>query len=164
VDFEMIDRESVIESSIEGYLRHQLFTVRGYPVDKVELLDAFPTDARMTKPLDKNYIAIGWSTDDGGKEAELGSPLVVRLFTFDFYVFGISRVWGKNLASVVRYSLESDGVIDLVSPSDGSPQGKVDVEFCQMQQAVAPNPRPWQEYCWVTRLRVVDYFDSSQGR
>lgn len=160
----MIDRESIIEQSVERYLRHQLFTVRGYPTDKVQILDAYPSEDRMTQPLDRNYIAIGWSADDGGRQAELGSNLKRRLYTFDFHVFGISRVWGKNLASVVRYSLESDGTINLIDPSDGSTVlGYVDVDFVSSQQAIVPNPRPWQENAWVTRLRVEDYYASELG-
>ena len=138
--------------------------MRGYPPDKVELLDKYPDNARMSKPLDKNYIAIGWSTDDGGKPAEIGSPLRKRIYTFDFYVFGISRVWGKNLASVVRFCLEADGVIDLVNPIDSSQMGKVDVDSVQAQQVTTPDPRPWQEQVYVVRLRVEDYWDSSLGR
>lgn len=159
----MIDRETVIEKSVELYLRHQLYAVRGYPTDKVVILDAYPTGERMMQPLDANYIAIGWSNDDGGRQAELGSSLKRRLYTTDFYVFGVSRVWGKNIASVVRFSLEADGVIGLVSPVDGSNLGWVDVDSVAAQQVIARNPRPWEENAWVTRLRVEDYYNSAGG-
>jgi hypothetical protein len=160
----MIDRETIIERSVEAYLRNQLYAVRGYPPEKVVMLDAYPTTSMMNKPLDQNYIAIGWTTDDGGRDAELGSSLRRRLYTIDFYTFGISRVWGKNLASVIRYCLESDDVIDLIDPSDGvTILGHVDVDFVSSQQAVASNPRPWQENCYITRLRVEDYFSSAGG-
>lgn len=160
----MIDRETIIERSVEGYLRNQLYTVRSYPQDRVVMLDAYPDDQRMTKPLDKNYVAIGWSADDGGRQAELGSALKRRLYTFDFYVFGTSRVWGKNLASVIRFSLESDQSIDLIDPTDGATViGHVDVEFVSAQQAVVRNPRPWEENCWITRLRVEDFYSSAGG-
>jgi hypothetical protein len=159
----MIDRETVIERSVEAYLRNQLFTIRGYPTDRVIMLDAYPDNDRQSTRLDANYIAIGWSADDGGIQAELGSPLKRRRYTFDFYVFGISRVWGKNLASVIRYSLEADGTINLLDPADGSEIGYVDVDFVSAQQAIVPNPRPWQHNAWITRLRVEDYFSSAQG-
>lgn len=138
--------------------------IRGYPTDKVVMLDSYPSTERMLKPLNANYIAIGWTTDDGGHDAELGSSLRRRLYTFDFYVFGVSRVWGKNLASVIRFSLEADQVIDLLDPSDGQTViDHVDVDFVSMQQAVTPNPRPWQEFSWITRLRVEDYYSSAMG-
>jgi hypothetical protein len=160
----MIDRESVIERSIDVYLRQQLFAARGYPQDKVEILDAYPTNDRMSAPLDKNYIAIGWSTDDGGRQAELGTAFKRRIYTFDFYVFGTNRVWGKNLASVIRFSLESDQVINLLDPRDGETViDHVDVDYVSTQQAVTRTPRPWEENCWITRLRVEDYYDSSSG-
>lgn len=160
----MIDRETVIERSVDSYLRGQLYGVRGYPPDKVDILDAYPTNTQMTMPLDKNYIAIGWSTDDGGRQAELGSALKRRVYTFDFYVFGINRVWAKNLASVIRFSLESDQVIALLDPSDGvTVIDHVDVDYVSSQQAVTRTPRPWEENCWITRLRVEDYYDSAGG-
>jgi hypothetical protein len=160
----MIDRETVIATSIESYLRNQLYVVRGYPPDRVVMLDAFPDSQRMSRPLDANYIAVGWSADDGGRDAELGSSLRRRLYTFDFYTFAVSRVWGRNLASVVRFCLEADQSIDLLDPGDGQTvTGHVDVEFVSVQQAVAANPRPYEENCWITRLRVVDYYSSAVG-
>jgi hypothetical protein len=160
----VIDRATVIEHSIESYLRNQLFTVRGYPTDRVVMLDAYPDNERMSRPLDKNYIAIGWSADDGGRDAELGSSLRRRLYTFDHYIFGVSRVWGKNLASVIRFSLESDQAIDLLDPSDGQTViGYVDVDMVSVQQAVTNNPRPFEENCWITRLRVSDIYSSAVG-
>ncbi len=159
----MIDRESIIEKSVELYLRNQLYTVRHYPTDKVVMLDAYPTGERMMMPIDKNYIAIGWSADDGGRQAELGSSLKRRIYTMDFYIFGISRIWGKNIASVVRFCLETDGTIDLISPSDSSVIGYVDVDFVSSQQVIANNPRPWEEFAHVTRLRIEDYYSSASG-
>lgn len=160
----MIDRETVIERSVEAFLRDQLFNVRGYPQGKVELLPAYPDNERMNQPLDQNYIAIGWSTDDGGRQAELGSSLKRRLYTYDFYVFGVSRVWGKNLASVIRFSLEAEQTINLLDPSDDETViGEVDVEYVSTQQAVTRTPRPWEENCWITRLRVEDWYSSAMG-
>jgi hypothetical protein len=144
----MIDRETVIERSTELFIRNQLFNVRGYPQGGrrgITFLDTYPDNKRMERALDSNYVAIGWSTDDGGKQAELGSSLKRRLYTFDFYVFGISRVWGKNLASVIRFSAESDQVIPLVDPADPTKViGHVDVDYCSAQQRVSATPRPWE--------------------
>jgi hypothetical protein len=160
----MLDRETIIERSIESYLRNQLYVVRGYPSDRVVMLDAYPDNERMSRPIDKNYIAIGWSADDGGRDAELGSSLRRRLYTFDHYVFAVSRVWGKNLASVIRFCLESEQSIALLDPADGQTVvGHVDVDFVSAQQAIAANPRPFEENCWITRLRVEDYFSSAMG-
>lgn len=168
----MIDRETVIEHSADSYVRSQLFDVRGYPRTKetakggsyIVILDAFPTNERMHTPLDANYIAIGYSADDGGRLAELGTPAKIRKFTFDFYIFAINRVWGRNLAGVLRSSLESDETIPLLDPSTNAVIDYVDVDFVSSQQAVTHTPRPWEENCWITRLRVIDnYYDSSGG-
>lgn len=159
----MIDRETVIQRSVESYLRAQLFDARSYPTDKVILLDAYPDNQRMLRPIDLNYIAIGWLADDGGRYAELGSPAKVRKFTFDFYIFGTSRVWAHNLASVLRYSLETDGIIPLLDPATQEPFDYVDVDFASSQQVLTNNPRPWQENHWITRLRVIDNYYSAAG-
>lgn len=160
----MIDRESIIQRSVELYLKDQLYVVRGYPTKDVVILDAYPGVERREKPLDANYIAIGWSSDNGGKQAELGSSARARLFTIDFHIFGISQIWGKNIASVVRYSLEADGIINLISPIDSSVLGYVDVDFVSAQPVTPSNPRPWEEHAWITRLRVEDsYYTSAQG-
>ena len=163
----MIDRESLIEKSIELYMRSQLFTVRKYPQGGrrgVTFLDAYPDAKRMSKPLDCNYVAIGWSTDDGGRQAELGSSLKRRLYTFDFYVFGISRVWGKNLASVLRFSAESNQSIPIVDLSNPTTViDHVDVDYVSSQQRVSTTPRPWEENVWIVRLRVEDFYNSSNG-
>jgi hypothetical protein len=90
--------------------------------------------------------------------------LKVRKYTLDFYVFGISRVWGKNLASVVRFSAEADQQIPLVDPADGiTVIDHVDVDFASVTPLVTPTPRPWEENCWIMRLRVTDYYSSAAG-
>lgn len=170
----MIDRESKIEHSIDTYLRQQLFDVRHYPQAPdpsnpqrsfITVLDAYPDNERMNKPLDANYIAIGYSADDGGKLAELGTSAKVRKFTFDFYIFAINRVWGRNLGGILRSSLESDDVIPLLDPTNGNAViDHLDVDFVSSQQAVTRTPRPWEENAWITRLRVIDnYYDSAGG-
>lgn len=162
----MIDRETIIESSIETFVKHELFVVRGYPQNGrrgLVFLDAYPDDQRMSKPLDSNYIAVAWSTDDGGRSAELGSPLRVRRYTFDFHTFGISRVFGKNIASVIRFAAESNGVINLIDPVSGVTLDAVDVDFASVQPVITSTPRPWEHNVWVTRLRVEDWYDSSGG-
>lgn len=160
----MIDRETLIEASIEIYCKAQLFTVRNYPADKITWLDAYPDNERMMRPLDQNYIAVGWSADDGGKQAELGSSLKVRKYTYDLFVFGVNRVWGKNLASVLRFAAETDQVIPLVDLSDGvTVIDHVDIDYASVQPKVSNTPRPWEEHCWITRLRVTDYYSSAAG-
>lgn len=159
----MISRTDIIERSVELYVREQMYVARAYPQDKVVMLDAYPNQARMTERLDRNYIAIGFVFDDGGHQAELGSGLKRRLHTIDFHVFGVSRVWARNLASVLRSSLETDGVINLLNPLDNTVIGYVDVNYVSAQHHPVSNPRPWEENVWITRLRVEDYHSASEA-
>lgn len=152
-----------MEKSVEEYVRNQLYVVRSYPQDRVVFLDAYPDDARMRTPLTVNSIAIGWAADDGGRQAELGSSLKRRLFTFDYYIFALSRVWGRNLASVIRSSVEADGNIDLLDPATGAVIDSVAVDYASAQQVTKPNPRPWEQNAWAVRVRVEDYYSSAMG-
>lgn len=159
----MIDRATVIGRSVEAFAKDQLFGVRTYPQEQVVFLDAYPSPERMSRPLDRNYIAVEAGPDDGGRQAELGSALKRRLYTFDFYVFGKSRVWGKNLASVLRFSLEGEQVINLLDSDGTTTIGHVDVDFVSAQPAITRTPRPWEEHAWITRLRVEDFWSSAGG-
>lgn len=161
----MISREDQIERSIVDYLRAQLFTVRGYPTDRVELLDAYPDEKRMATPLAKvNYVAIGYAADDGGRNAELGTPARTRKYTYDFFVFATSRVWGRNLATVVRNCMETDMLVPILDLSTGQVVDSLQVDFASSQQIISQFPRPWQENAWITRVRVIDeYYSSAAG-
>lgn len=162
----MIDRETVIEKSIETFVKAQLFGVRNYPQAGrrgIVFLDAYPDDKRMSKPLDANYVAIAWSSDDGGRQAELGSAAKVRKYVFDFHVFGISRVFGKNIASVLRFAAEAEGNINLIDPVTGAVIDSVIVDFASVQPVISSTPRPWEHDVWVMRLRIEDWYDSSGG-
>lgn len=160
----MITREAKIVQSTEDYLRHQLFTVREYPADKIEILDAFP-HGRFDGPLDKNYIATGFNFDDGGRQAELGGTLKHRVYTIEFYIFGTTSLWGTNLSSAVREALENDGGIPLKDIGGDNPDLVIDQLLImehglRSMQVVVRDPRPWQEHTWVVQLVVEDYFDS----
>ena len=37
------------------------------------------------------------------------------------------------------------------------------VDYVSAQQIVTPTPRPWEENAWIVRLRIEDYYNSSQG-
>lgn len=160
----MIPREELVEQSVTDYLRNQLFNVRDYTADKVEILQAFERGRfdKMTA-LDKNYIAIGFSFDDGGRQAELGSDLRRRTYTIEFTTFGMSALWGRNLGNIIASALEFDGTIPL---KDVGGTGEVIdvllVDNVRAQRVPVGNPRPWNEHLWATRLVVVDEYFASQ--
>lgn len=162
----MISREDNIDRSVMNFVRDQL-TALGYflPDQKtgqprVQILDAYPSDDRMTQPLDRNYIAVSYTADDGGRPAELGTQLTRRLHTSDFAVFGVSRIWGRNLAQLIKASVEIQAQIPLVLDQPGN-QNYVTVEYASAQEMPVNSPRPWQINMWATRIRVEDYYNPS---
>jgi hypothetical protein len=52
-----VTREELVEQSVTDFLRYQIFTVREYPADRVELREAFIED-EFAGPLDKNYLQV----------------------------------------------------------------------------------------------------------
>jgi hypothetical protein len=107
-----VTREEMVEQSVSDYLREQIFTVRGYPPARVELMEAF-AESLLPTPLDKNYLAIGFNFDDGGVSAELGSDLLRRQYVIEVWVIGLSAAEGRNLANAVRDSMEAEGTVPL---------------------------------------------------
>lgn len=160
----MISRQDKIVQSTQNYIRDQLFTVREYPSDKIELLDAFP-HGKFEGALDKNYIATGFNFDDGGRDAELGGTMKHRLYTIEFYVFGMTSLWGTNLSSALREALENDGGIPLKDIGGGDPDLVIDQLLImehglRAMKVAVREPRPWEEHTWVVQLVVEDYYDS----
>lgn len=160
----MIPREELVEQSVTDYLRNQLFNVRDYSAADVEILQAFDR-ARfelMTK-LDKNYIAIGFSFDDGARQAELGSDLKRRIYTIEFSTFGMTALWGRNLGNIIASSLEFDGCIPLKDVGGtGDVIDTLLVDNVRASRVPLANPRPWQDHIWATRVVVTDEYFASQ--
>lgn len=154
-----ITREDMVTQSVQDYLREQLFTVRGYPQDKIELMDAFQGDPIET-PMRKNYIATGYNFDDGGTQAELGSSLTDRLYTIEFFVFGMNSTWGRNLANAVKFSLENDKLIPLLDISDAN-KPQIDVMplvSVSAERQIIRDPAEWERNIWTVHLRVQDTY------
>lgn len=154
-----ITREDLIEQSVTDYIRHAIFTERGYPANRVELVEAFDEE-RFEGPLDKNYLAVGFNFDDGGRPLELGSDLVERVYTIELWVIGMDGTSGRNLANAVRDSAEEDGLIPLL---DIRQQGKpvIDqlvVDPVRAMRQPVPQPRPWQRFLWIVHIPVVDQY------
>lgn len=158
-----ITREDLVEQSVQDFIRRQLFDVRGYPEDQIELLDAFPYNT-FRDELDKNYLALGFNFDDDGRQAELGSDLKTRSYTMEFFVFGISNVWGRNLANAIKFAADIDGVIPLHDYGDlAKPEiDRLVVEGSRSERQAIPDPEPWQRHVWVTYVVVEDTYFARQ--
>jgi hypothetical protein len=156
----MISREDLVEQSVQEYVKDKLFSApRNYSTDLVELLDAFPYD-RFDGELDKNYVALGFNFDDDGRQAELGSDLKTRLYTIEFFIFGMSAVWGRNLANVVKFAADNDGIIPLLDFGDlAKPQiDALVVDGTRAERQAVRDPKPHERHVWVTYVVVEDTY------
>jgi hypothetical protein len=158
----VIPREQFVEQSVTDYVRAAIFDEYGYSPNKVELVESFDF-AQPREHLTKNVIALGFSFDDGGTQAEIGSALTVRNHTIEFFAFGLTQTWAKNLASVVLHVVERDGRIPLRDYRDPA---KPVIDWLLTDNARAARqpiaqPEPWQEYVWTTHVQVEDTYDAS---
>lgn len=167
----MVTREEKITQSIEDYVRGMLFGSFAYPADKVELLDAYPTN-RFDRALDKSYVAIGFNFDDGGQGGELGSDLVHRVYTVELWTFGMSPVWGRNIANAVKAALEQESSIPLrdygsedTDPSDATKPPIIDAlvippRGLRARHVPVRDPRPWEENVHVVTVNLEDWYNA----
>lgn len=160
-----ISREQKVQQSVQDYVRGKVFDEWDYPEDQVALVDSFNADD-FEGGLDKNYIAVGYNFDDGGKAAELGSDLVTRLYTIELFCIGATATWAQNLSGIVKEALESEKRIPLREISDPA-RPIVDyliVDEVSNEREVISDPAPWQRFIWTVRVRVEDqYFANLLG-
>jgi hypothetical protein len=153
----MITREDLISQSV---MDHAVAGVaaRGYPPTQVAFLESFPYT--LVGQLEKNLIAAGFDFDDGGEQAELGSALKRRLYTIEFFIFGMTATYARNLAHVLKFVLEGDGRIPLKDIGQpGSPIiDYLIVEAVSVQHQIVADPEPFQEFVYTTTLRIYDEY------
>lgn len=155
----MIQRSQKVEQSVQDYLRGLIFGAQKYPESQVELLDAWDGD-KFEGGLEKNYIAMGFNFDDGGKEGETGSNLVRKLITIEFFVVAKNATWGRNLSSAITTALESDRVVplkDIGEPGEPVFDALPVINVSSEHQPVA-DPKPWQRFIWTVHLRLEDEY------
>jgi hypothetical protein len=156
-----ITREDFVTQSVDTYLR-RLLKEKGYGDDVVEIIESYPHDRFKEEPLDKTYVTVGFSFDDGGKAAEMGSDLRRCLHTIEFFIFGKSAHWGKNVANAVKFCLDNDQVIpllDITQPARPEIDALIVVSVPATRQPVN-NPQPWQENIWTVLLRCEDVYSA----
>ena len=157
-----LTRENYVTQSVDSFLRRVLFEEKGYSADSVDLIPSYPHTLFDDKELDKTYIAAGFNFDDPGKSAEMGSNLRRRLYTIQFFVFGLTPTWGENVANAVKFALESEGVIPLLDIADvARPQiDALVLSGVSAEHQPVNQPKPWQENIWTVHLRVEDTYDA----
>jgi hypothetical protein len=153
----MITREDLVSQSVMDHAVAGI-AAQGYPPTQVAFLESFPYD--VAGPLEKNLIAAGFDFDDGGEQAELGSALKRRLYTIEFFVFGMTATWARNLAHALKFVLEGDGRIAL--KDIGQPGAPIIdyllVDAVSAQRQIITDPDPFEEFVYTTTLRVYDEY------
>lgn len=155
----MIQRSQKVEQSVQDYIRGLIFGAQKYPESQVELLDGWDGE-KFKGGLEKNYIAMGFNFDDGGKEGEVGSNLVRKVITIEFFVVATNATWGRNLSSAIATALESDRVVplkDIGEPGDPVIDA-LPVDSVSAEHQPIANPEPWQRFIWTVHLRLEDEY------
>lgn len=160
----MVTREDLLEQSVMDFARARL-QARGYGPPKVEWEESYP---HGLKNLDHQIVAAGFNFDDEGAQAEMGSDLMTRLYTIEFFVFGTTATFARNIANALKFALQGDlnGTIPLLDYKvSGNPEiDRLIVEGASAHRQVITEPEPWQENVWTTTLHVRDeYFASLLG-
>jgi hypothetical protein len=156
----LITREQKLAESVQRYGRARL-AERGYPMEKLRFVDEYPWGVTQLEP-GVALIASGFDLDDEGRLAELGSDLIERQYTIQFWTFAATEVLARNVAQALKFALERDGLIPLLDIAvDGSPEiDRVVVDGVTAERQVIPNPEPWQENVWTTTLTVTDTYST----
>lgn len=144
--------------SVRAFARTQIYAVRGYDEDRVSFVDDWPAEG---VELTRNLVAAGFNFDDDGALAELGSSLTRRIYTIEFWVFGLTDTYARNLANVLKFALDVDGTIPLKDESGAEiDRLLVDGVTAHRQQA-GGDPEPWQQFVWTTQVKIEDTYFAS---
>lgn len=152
-----ITREDLISQSVMDHAVAGI-AARGYPDSQVAFLESFPYT--MTGQLEKNLIAAGFDFDDLGEQAELGTALKRRLYTIEFFIFGMTKTYARNLANALKFVLEGDGRIPLKNIADLSAPiiDYLIVEGASAHRQIIPDPDPFQEFVYTTTVKLYDEY------
>lgn len=161
----MVERRTKVTESCKEIVRARMFAASGGPYETtdVSLVEALP-GSEFDGKLDTSIVATGYNFDDGGRQGETGSDLVRYVWTLEYMVLAVSSVWGKNIADTVAAAFDVGDVVSLLDiGGTRSPTGETAlVTYSQAQRAVVRDPRPWEEFVWMTRVKLEDYFYASQ--
>lgn len=155
-----VQREDKVEQSVQEYLKLVLFDQQGYPRSQVTMMDAF-TGTEFEGKIDKNYLAMGFNFDDGGQEGEVGSTLVRKLITIEFFIIAQNATWGRNLKNALVSSFEHDRVVPLLDIGVSDPPIQIDalpVISVTGGREPIPDPAPWQKFIWTVQLKLEDEY------
>jgi hypothetical protein len=155
----MVTREIKVETSVQAFAKVGLEADQ-WTDDRVAYLEEFPFDDFEEDYTKKNFIAFGFSFDDGGQSAELGSNLRRRIYTLEFFVLGMDELNAKSLANDLKFVVDVDTRIPLldVGEADLPIIDYLLVKGCSAQKVVVNDPKPYERHVWLTTARVEDEY------
>lgn len=164
----MIERNLLIKKNVVSYLRDRIFNVRGYSADDVEIDESFDykrwgsAGAPGAVELVKNVISLGFSFDDGGTQAEMGSTLIQRIVTLEVFIFALTDDWGEMLGSAIQQQVLADQTIalyDLGSSDDPSVIDYLEIPdrgSARAERVPVRDPRPWEQNLYRVVIKASD--------
>lgn len=163
----MVTREDLVEQSVMERAKTALLTERGYPAAKLDFRDEFPQElldntAEGREALTKQIIAVGFNFDDQGTQAEMGSDLLQRIYTIEFFVIGTTNTWARNLAQALKFGLQQNGTIPLLNVENNNVEiDRLEVVGATADRQMVNQPEPWQRFIWLTQVKVLDVYHAS---
>lgn len=155
-----VNRETKVETSVQTYIQDWLEAHDGWTTDRVTFLEEFPDEGFFEGDLATNYVAFGFSFDDGGTPAELGSNLRRRIYTLEFFAFGVDELNAKALANDMKFAVDVDVRIPLLDVGEPGPP-VIDAmlsKAASAQKVLIADPEPFQRHVWLTTARVEDEY------
>lgn len=156
-----ITREDWLAQSVYDFATEEIYTRRDYPRNYVEFVEGFPYDLADAE-LGQNLVAVGFDFDDPGAAAEMGSDLISRLYTVQFWIFGRTDQQARNLAQALKFSLESRLTLPLknIELDEAPVVDQLEVEGASAERQIVPDPQPWQRFVWTATFQFRDYYNA----
>lgn len=163
-----IDRNLLIKKNAVHYLRDRIYNVRGFSTDDVEIDESFDykrwgaAGSPGAVELTKNVISLGFSFDDGGTQAEMGSTLTLRVVTLEIFIFALSDDWGETLGGAIQKQIRVDQMIPLLDLGASDTPDVIDYlqlpdrGSVRMERVPVRDPRPWEENLFRVVVKVED--------
>lgn len=152
----------MIEQSVFDLVKQKL-TEYDYLPGACDLREAFPTAEERAQELTKTTVSSGFTFDDGGIPAELGSDLCVYTHTVEFWVFGIEPGEAQGIASFIKEFFRANMNVPL---KDVGTAGQPVIGYLEIPEArsvstrrqISHQPFPWDRYVWSTSVKFQDWY------
>jgi hypothetical protein len=155
-----VPRAVYVEQSVQTFIRASVLS-RGFPETQIEFRDDFEQRTlEAEKQLTKDYVAMGFNFDEGGRSLEMGSDLTEYEHHIEIFVIAQAADRGRALAYAIREDLEAAAAVPLLDILQ-SPPPQFDtmiVSTVKVERQVTADPLPWQEFAWLVTLVISDEF------